>query len=213
MMDQFMEHQRRTQASFTRWEQERWRQERESMERWRQEAREHERQLFGMFCTAMAKCNAAITAVLKAKTTPGLGASTVAAVQNSMPPSVTVSKIQRKTGGVTLKRLPQDAGVEVVAKRARDDQEEEIDDDEVAVGGEEEEAGDLEDEISTMVQVEMDEGDATEWADQWAHPKHPLYQPWRHQMAFLSIRCGYCPFQRKFMERVHKLAITGFFLT
>ena len=27
MLDQFMEHQRRTQASFTRWEQERWRQE------------------------------------------------------------------------------------------------------------------------------------------------------------------------------------------
>merc|ERR1719187_334328 len=69
MMDQFMEHQRRTQASFTRWEQERWRQERESMERWRQEARDHERQLFGMFCTAMSKCNAAVTAVLKAKAT------------------------------------------------------------------------------------------------------------------------------------------------
>ena len=64
-----MEHQRRTQASFTRWEQERWRQERESMERWRQEARDHERALFGMFCTAMSKCNAAITAVLKAKNT------------------------------------------------------------------------------------------------------------------------------------------------
>merc|ERR1719461_2694095 len=67
MLDQFMEHQRRTQASFTRWEQERWRQERESMERWRQEARDHERQLFGMFCSAMTKCNAALTSVLKAK--------------------------------------------------------------------------------------------------------------------------------------------------
>ena len=43
-------------ASFTRWEQERWRQERETMERWRQEARDHERQLFGMFCSAMTKC-------------------------------------------------------------------------------------------------------------------------------------------------------------
>ena len=39
------------------------------MERWRQEARDHERALFGMFCTAMSKCNAAITAVLKAKNT------------------------------------------------------------------------------------------------------------------------------------------------
>ena len=43
-------------ASFTRWEQERWKQERETMERWRQEARDHERQLFGMFCSAMTKC-------------------------------------------------------------------------------------------------------------------------------------------------------------
>jgi len=67
MMDQFMEHQRRTQASFTRWEQERWKQERETMERWRQEARDHERQLFGMFCAAMTKCNAALTSVMRAR--------------------------------------------------------------------------------------------------------------------------------------------------
>ena len=74
-----MEHQRRTQASFTRWEQERWRQERESMERWRQEARDHERALFGMFCTAMSKCNAAITAVLKAKNTSASNSAAAAA--------------------------------------------------------------------------------------------------------------------------------------
>merc|ERR1719400_1254960 len=63
MMDQFMEHQRRTQASFTRWEQERWRQERETMERWRQEARDHERELFSMFYSAMTRCNTALTSV------------------------------------------------------------------------------------------------------------------------------------------------------
>jgi hypothetical protein len=48
-----------------RWEQERVRQEHLALERWRQEAREHEKQLFGMFCHAMAQCNAALTTMLK----------------------------------------------------------------------------------------------------------------------------------------------------
>lgn len=65
MMDQFLEFQRRSQASFIRWEQERVRQEHLALERWRQEARDHEKQLFGMFCHAMAQCNAALTTMLK----------------------------------------------------------------------------------------------------------------------------------------------------
>ena len=36
-----------------------------ALERWRQEAREHEKQLFGMFCHAMAQCNAALTTMLR----------------------------------------------------------------------------------------------------------------------------------------------------
>jgi hypothetical protein len=41
------------------------RQEHLALERWRQEARDHEKQLFGMFCHAMAQCNAALTTMLK----------------------------------------------------------------------------------------------------------------------------------------------------
>ncbi len=48
-----------------RWEQERVRQEHLALERWRQEAREHEKQLFGMFCHAMSQCNAALTTMLR----------------------------------------------------------------------------------------------------------------------------------------------------
>ena len=134
MMDQFMEHQRRTQASFTRWEQERWRQERESMERWRQEARDHERQLFGMFCTAMAKCNAAITAVLKAKSV----------VSNGSRKRV---RSEGHPGEVSLKKAKEE-----------EINEEEIDDDEGAGGGDADEATELENEIHDMVKVDLEEG-------------------------------------------------------
>ena len=61
------------------WEADRWRQEKESIEKWKVESREHERQLFDMFCGTMVKCNAAINAVLQAsKLTPGAAASVAA---------------------------------------------------------------------------------------------------------------------------------------
>ena len=72
-MDQFMEHQKTSREALATWEQERWRQEKECMERWKNEARDHERQLFSMFCTAMVKCNAALTAVLQSKPIPDQG--------------------------------------------------------------------------------------------------------------------------------------------
>jgi len=156
MMDQFMEHQRRTQASFTRWEQERWRQERESMERWRQEARDHERQLFGMFCTAMSKCNAAITAVLKAKTpatatngsTNNSGtASKRKAGETSGPSSPKAAKKTSKDGNES------DIGDGIEEVEDVDEDEDDQDDEE------EEEANALQNEIQNMVQVNMDEGD------------------------------------------------------
>merc|ERR1719461_116927 len=99
MLNQFLEHQRRTQASFTRWEQERWRQERESMERWRQEARDHERQLFGMFCTAMSKCNAAITAVLKAKATAAGQPAAAAGIKRKASGGPAVVKAKKAKDG------------------------------------------------------------------------------------------------------------------
>ncbi|XP_040564570.1 uncharacterized protein [Lepeophtheirus salmonis] len=66
MMEQFMEQQRKSQSSFLRWEQERFRLEQQAMERWRQEARDHEKQLFGMFCHVMTQCNSAFNTILKA---------------------------------------------------------------------------------------------------------------------------------------------------
>ena len=150
MLDQFMEHQRRTQASFTRWEQERWRQERESMERWRQEARDHERQLFGMFCTAMSKCNAAITAVLKAKATaagqPAAAAAAAAGVKRkaSVGPAVKAKKAKDGEGDDISEEGVEDVG---------DDDEEEEEE------GSEDETYQLHSEIQNMVQVNMEEED------------------------------------------------------
>eukprot|EP00096_Caligus_rogercresseyi_P006482 TRINITY_DN2294_c0_g1_i1.p1 TRINITY_DN2294_c0_g1~~TRINITY_DN2294_c0_g1_i1.p1 ORF type:complete len:322 (-),score=131.11 TRINITY_DN2294_c0_g1_i1:158-1123(-) len=66
MMEQFMDQQRKSQSSFLRWEQERFRLEQQAMERWRQEARDHEKQLFGMFCHVMTQCNSAFNTILKA---------------------------------------------------------------------------------------------------------------------------------------------------
>jgi len=67
MMDQFMEFQKRYNTSYVRWEQERLRQEQLALEQWRQEAREHEKQMFGMFCSTISHCNAALNTLLKAK--------------------------------------------------------------------------------------------------------------------------------------------------
>jgi len=146
MLDQFMEHQRRTQASFTRWEQERWRQERESMERWRQEARDHERQLFGMFCTAMSKCNAAITAVLKAKATAAGQPAAAAGVKRkaSAGPAVVKAKKAKDGEGDDIS----EEGVEDVG-----------DDDDEEGEGSEDETYQLQSEIQNMVQVNMEEED------------------------------------------------------
>lgn len=67
MMDQFLEYQNRSSASYIRWEQERYRQEQLAVEQWRQEAREQEKQMFGIFCSAISHCNAALNILLKAK--------------------------------------------------------------------------------------------------------------------------------------------------
>lgn len=75
MMEQFMEQQQKSQSNFLRWEQERFRMEQQSMERWRQEARDHEKQLFGMFCHVMTQCNSALNTILKAAQTAASASS------------------------------------------------------------------------------------------------------------------------------------------
>ncbi len=67
MMDQFLDYQRRVAASQIRWEQERYRQEQLAIEQWRQEARDHEKQMFSIFCGALSQCNAALNILLKTK--------------------------------------------------------------------------------------------------------------------------------------------------
>jgi hypothetical protein len=67
MMDQFMEYQRRFSSSYLNWEQERFRQEQRAVEQWRQEAREHEKQMFGVFCSTVSHCNSALNVLLKSK--------------------------------------------------------------------------------------------------------------------------------------------------
>lgn len=67
MMDQFLDYQRRVAASQIRWEQERYRQEQLAIEQWRQESREHEKQMFGIFCGVLSQCNAALNILLKAR--------------------------------------------------------------------------------------------------------------------------------------------------
>ncbi len=62
MMERFWEHQRRVQESFRRWELERQRLYEASAERWRQEAREHEKQMFGLFARLVSECTAALSA-------------------------------------------------------------------------------------------------------------------------------------------------------
>ena len=69
MTDTFLEHQRNTRESFEKWEADRWRQEKEAIQKWKVESREHERALFDMFCNAMVKCNAALTAIFQAAKT------------------------------------------------------------------------------------------------------------------------------------------------
>jgi len=169
MLDQFMEHQRRTQASFTRWEQERWRQERESMERWRQEARDHERALFGMFCTAMSKCNAAITAVLKAKNTSASNSAAAAAASKNGQCNPLKRKADQAVDG-----SPKSAGAAPGAagdKKSKmgDGESDDIGDGIEEIGEDDEDEDDdetdaerLQNELQNMVQVSMEEEEEEE---------------------------------------------------
>ena len=47
--------------------QERYRQEQLAMEQWRTESREHEKQMFSIFCGVLSQCNAALNILLKAR--------------------------------------------------------------------------------------------------------------------------------------------------
>ena len=38
-----------------------------SLEQWRQEAREHEKQMFSIFCGALSQCNAALNVLMKTR--------------------------------------------------------------------------------------------------------------------------------------------------
>lgn len=71
MMDQFLDYQRRVAASQIRWEQERYRQEQLATEHWRQETREHEKQMFTIFCGVLSQCNSALNILLKARLDQG----------------------------------------------------------------------------------------------------------------------------------------------
>ena len=149
MMDQFMEHQRKTRESFEQWEQERWRQEKECMERWKQEGREHERQLFGMFCTAMVKCNAALTAVLQSRPIPE---------PPQQPSAQAIANQLLKRSAIN------NIGHEVTIKRLRPNREEDEEDESPADHDEVDEDGDeayeMQQEIQNMVQVTMDVQDS-----------------------------------------------------
>lgn len=67
MMDQFMEYQKRYSDSYVKWKQERYRQEQKALEQWHKESREHEKQMLGVFCSTVAHCNSALSALMKAK--------------------------------------------------------------------------------------------------------------------------------------------------
>ena len=67
MMDQFMEYQKRHTSRYIKWERERYRQEQLALEQWRNESREHEKQMFGVFCTTISHCNNALNILLKEK--------------------------------------------------------------------------------------------------------------------------------------------------
>ena len=63
-------------VSQNRWEAERRRQDQLAIEQWRQEAREHDRQMFAIFCSALTNCNAALNILLKAKEEPSASSGT-----------------------------------------------------------------------------------------------------------------------------------------
>jgi len=178
LMQRFMEHQQKSRESFEQWEADRWRQEKESIEKWKVESREHEKQLFDMFCGTMAKCNAAINAVLQASKLTPVAAASVAAHHLQMnngqvhePRLASLikrsrSEVPASTSGtnninhqVTIKRIrpaaapdhSHEVGDEGGGDEDEDDEEEEDDD---------EEAYAMQQEIQNMVQVTMDVQDS-----------------------------------------------------
>jgi len=179
LMQRFMEHQQKSRESFEQWEADRWRQEKESIEKWKVESREHERQLFDMFCGTMVKCNAAINAVLQASKLTPVAAASVAAQHLQMnngqghePRLASLikrsrSEVAASTSGtnninhqVTIKRIRPAAPehsheVGDVAGGGDEDEDEEEEEEE-----DDEEAYAMQQEIQNMVQVTMDVQDS-----------------------------------------------------
>merc|ERR1719315_596288 len=67
MMDQFLEYQRHYSTSYVQWERDRFRQEQIAIERRKAESHEHEKQMFGVFCNTIARCNQALDKLIKEK--------------------------------------------------------------------------------------------------------------------------------------------------
>jgi hypothetical protein len=60
MVERFLAFQRESEARQTAWEQERWRMEQTLQERWRQEQRNHDKEMFSMFCNLLSQCSQTI---------------------------------------------------------------------------------------------------------------------------------------------------------
>merc|ERR1712228_888868 len=67
MMDQFLEYQRHYSTSYVQWERDRFRQEQIAIEHRKAESYEHEKQMFGVFCNTIARCNQALDKLIKEK--------------------------------------------------------------------------------------------------------------------------------------------------
>ena len=103
MMDQFMEYQKKVAANQSRWEAERRRQDQMAIEQWRQEAREHDRQMFGIFCSALTHCNAALNVLLRAKQDAVANSGLARTSDSSMEQST--SNVEGSTSRKTSKGL------------------------------------------------------------------------------------------------------------
>lgn len=60
MVDKFLTFQRESEVRFLAWEQERWRLEQTMLERWRAEQRNHDKEMFTMFCSLLSQCSQTI---------------------------------------------------------------------------------------------------------------------------------------------------------
>jgi len=167
LMEKFLEHQRKTRESFEKWEADRWRQEKEAIQKWKVESREHERALFDMFCNAMVKCNAALTAIFQAAKTstsqsPGLSGHSTGSVE---PRLANLIKRTREAASinheVTIKRIRRPSNsVSAAAAAAEDDGDGDDDDDEEGDDDDDDDAYEMQQEIQNMVQVTMDVQDS-----------------------------------------------------